>query len=101
MTRLTRLLLLAAWIVGAVTGGLTVQPDAPAATDNVRVVAETSWARLTTQGTRVVLTVGRGDHQWRAAAPLPTALRNGLREAGDTAPGARRAPPESASFIPL
>lgn len=102
MTRLVHLLLFAAWVVGAVTGGLTVQRSAPCPTEEIRVVSATEWARLTVQADRLVLTVGRGKNQWRAAAPIPAFVHEWLREATDLANEGPRTPPgESAIFIPL
>lgn len=101
MTRLVHLLLFATWVVGAVTGGLTMQPDAPCSTNEIRVVSATEWTQLTIQADHVVLTLGRGMDRWQAAAPIPRVAHEWLREATDAANEHRMSPPESATFIPL
>lgn len=101
MMRLVRLFLLAFWFVGVVTSGLTVQPETVRTTADIRLVAATDWAQLRIRAEQLVLTVGQGDRQWRAAAPLPPVLQTLLRDADDPAPGAHRAALQQASVPSL
>ena len=89
MKRLARLLLLVAWLSGALTGGYAVDP-APLS-ERGRVVAQTDWAGLTTTGDRVVLVVGHGDAAWRVAAPVPPFIQRWVR--GLEKRGPRSRPP--------
>jgi hypothetical protein len=89
MNRLARLLLLVAWLAGALMGGYTVDPVPPS--ERSRVVAQTDWAGLTTTGDRVVLVVGHGDTAWRVAAPVPPFIQQWVR--GLEKQGPRSRPP--------
>jgi hypothetical protein len=101
MMRLVQLVLFLAWLVGAVTGGLTVAPERPSVTASGRVVATTDWAKLTVQAGQVVLTVGQGERRWRAASPLPSVLRAWFPDTGKSAPESRRMPLGGTPVTPL
>jgi hypothetical protein len=99
MKRLVRLLLLVAWLAGAVAGGYTVDP-VPSGRQAGHVLVQTDWAGLTTTGDRVVLVVGRGENAWRVAAPVPLFLEQWLRGLDERRAGApSRAPIRSAAAI--
>jgi len=72
MNRLVRLVLLVAWVVGAVAAGCTVEPVPLAPSDDKRVVVRTEWVELTATNERIVLAVGDGKTGWRVATPVPS-----------------------------
>jgi hypothetical protein len=76
MKRLVQLLLVAAWIVGAVLGDLPQRSSASGAEDaSMHLLVETERAQLGVEKSRVVLTVETPWHsQWRVTAPLPEIL---------------------------
>ncbi len=102
MKRLLHLVLFAAWILGAVTGGVTVGLDAPTTDSEVRVAVKADWARLTVRAEQVVLAVGRGPSSWRAAAPLPTIVTEWLRRDEGASPETHGPPlQKSNTVVPL
>ena len=90
MKRLARLLLLVAWLAGALTGGYTVDPTP---SERGCVVVQTDWVGLTTTGNHVVLVVGHGDAAWRIAAPVPPFVQQWIRGLEERGPGARPSTP--------
>ncbi len=79
MKRLIHLLLFTTWFIGAVTGGVTVGPDA--SDETARVVSDTGLAILAVNDNQVVLTVAVSEHtRWQFAAPAPPFLTDWLRE---------------------
>jgi hypothetical protein len=73
MVHLTKVLVLAVWIVGAVLGGLTVQTALPPSADeSLTLLVNTDYMDLGVTRTQAVLVVTTPwQSEWRAAAPLP------------------------------
>jgi len=74
MIRPVKVLVLAAWIVGAVLGGLTVQPSPiPSADESWTLLVDTDYMDLGVTRTQAILVVTTPwQSEWRAAAPLPS-----------------------------
>lgn len=101
MIRLIRLFVLAAWLVGAVIGGGTVQPEARDATGDDRIVAVSDWAKFTVQTDQVVLAVGTEAPRWRTAVPLPPVLQHWLGGTDEPARDTRRTSVQWPPVTPL
>ena len=86
MNRLVRLVLLVAWLVGALAAGYTVEPGPTAPTDGERVVVRTEWVELTAERDRLVLAMGQGEAAWRVATPVPSFAQSWLRSPETTPP---------------
>jgi hypothetical protein len=100
MKRLVQFLLFAVWLVGAVTGGLTVQPDDPP-TPATAAVADVDRSGLRVQEDRIVMAVHMGENRWRLVAPVPASVASWLRDVVEPTAPARRTPAQDASLIPL
>lgn len=73
MIRPAKVLVLVVWVVGAVLGGLTVQPSPPPSADESwTLLIDTDYMDLGVTRTQAVLVVTTPwQSEWRAAAPLP------------------------------
>jgi hypothetical protein len=73
MIRPAKVLVLVVWVVGAVLGGLTVQPSPPPSADESwTLLVDTDYMDLGVTRTQAVLVVTTPwQSEWRAAAPLP------------------------------
>ena len=71
--RLVQFVFLVVWVIGAVTGGLTVQsPASDRAEEPSHVLMDASHARLSVARERIVLTVGAPRwSEWQLSVPLP------------------------------
>lgn len=73
MIRPAKVLVLVVWVVGAVLGGLTVQPSpTPSADESWTLLIDTDYMDLGVTRTQAVLVVTTPwQSEWRAATPLP------------------------------
>ncbi len=88
MIRPAKVLVLAGWIVGAVLGGLTVQPSPnPSAHESWTLLIDTDYVDLGVTRTQAVLVVTTPwQSEWRAAAPLPSSRDRARSEEASAAP---------------
>lgn len=99
MQRLVQLLVVAAWIAGAVVGGLPDQPTASAPTDeSAHVLVDTEYAQLEVNRSRTTLTITTPwQSTWRATAPTPAMIAP--NRSAERARAEAAAPPSVVSFL--
>ena len=89
MQRLVQFVFLMVWVIGAVTGGLTVQsPAADRAEEPSHVLMDASHARLSVAREHIVLTVGAPRwSEWQLSVPLPEPFLSRCSEEASPASG--------------
>lgn len=89
MQRLVQFVFLVVWVIGAVTGGLTVQsPASDRAEEPSHVLMDASHARLSVAREHIVLTVGAPRwSEWWLSVPLPGPFLPCRSEEAPSAPG--------------
>jgi hypothetical protein len=90
MNRLVRLVLLVAWVAGALAAGYTVEPGSSAPSGGERVLVRTEWVEFTAERNRLVLAMGHGEAAWRVATPVPSFAKSWLWGPETTPPSASR-----------
>jgi hypothetical protein len=99
MQRLVRILVVAAWIAGAVIGGLPDQPTASApSNESAQVLVDTDYVQLEANRSHATLTITTPwQSTWRATAPTPAmiATDRSAKRAGSEA----AAPPSVVPFV--
>lgn len=98
MKRLIHLLLFTIWLVGAVTGGVSMEPAASGET--ARFVSDTAPATLAVYEDQVVLTVNVSARtRWQLTASAPGFLVDWLRDSDW--PGERPPSQTDTTVVPL
>ena len=89
MQHLVQFVFLVVWVIGAVTGGLTVQsPASDRAEEPSHVLMDASHARLSVAREHIVLTVGAPRwSEWQLSVPLPEPFLSRCSEEASSASG--------------